>query len=136
MVSGTWLKAHGWGAQPDAQTKKIILVSVATGLNIPLGELSTRLNNKEKLAPAPTQGPDKTDAETAEYLQREKEVSTAVDEQEKAEEECRKLTEAMEAGRFKAEAARAKAVSLRKNKGLAWNRSISAPADNMETENL
>ena len=66
----------------------------------------------------------------------EQEVSTAVDEQEKAEEECRKLTEAMEAGRFKAEAARAKAVSLRKNQGLAWNRSIAAPADNMETENL
>ena len=99
-------------------------------------ELTTRLNNKEKFAPAPTQGPDKTDAETAEYLQREKEVSTAVAEQEKAEEECRKLTEAMEAGKFKAEAARAKAVNLRKNQGLAWNRAAATTMDNMETENL
>ena len=50
---------------PDAQTREIILVSVATNMNMSIDELSTRLNNKEKVAPAPTQGPDKTDAETA-----------------------------------------------------------------------
>ena len=58
-------KSGACDGMPDAQTRKTILVSVATNMNMSIDELSTRLNNKEKVAPAPTQGPDKTDAETA-----------------------------------------------------------------------
>ena len=68
----------------EAHTKKVVTVSVAAATHLTPEEVTTRLNNKEKMVPAPTQGPDKTDAETAEYLQREEEVSTAVAEQEEA----------------------------------------------------
>ena len=119
---------------PDMQAKKIVLAGVATQLGLTIDEITTRLSNKEKVTPAPTQGVDKMDGETAAYLQMEEEVNTAMAEQDKAEDEWRKLTEASEAGRFKAEAARAKASNLRKNQGLAWNRSLAPPAENMETE--
>ena len=45
----------------EAQTKKVVMVGLATGMNLSPEELTTRLNNKENIAPAPTQGPDKTD---------------------------------------------------------------------------
>ena len=70
----------------EARTRKIILSSVATHLGMAIDEVATRLNNKERVVPAPTQGVDKTDAGIAEYLQMEKEVNTAMAEQEKTEE--------------------------------------------------
>ena len=92
ITEDLWEKGATEGLS-DAQIKNLVGSSLAEIMNMSYEELTTRLNNKEKVAPAPFAEEEKTDAETKEYLQRAEDVNKAVEEQEKVEAECKRLTE-------------------------------------------
>ena len=62
-------------------------------MNMTVEDLTTRLNHKETVAPATASEEKNTGAETQDYLQKAEEVTKAVKEQEKVEDERKQLAE-------------------------------------------
>ena len=73
----------------ECQIKNLVVSSLAAMMNISFEDMTAHLKNKEQVTTAPP-AEDKTDAETKEYLQRADDVNKAVEEQEKADAECRR----------------------------------------------